>query len=141
MTNIHVPIDSSNITSLIPEGEDILYSTMCKVTLRLATGGKAAKWNSHVLVSQSGFASQTRLEPYVTKKGKNRLKIRKKKEPLLPTFTEWKTMKGQGLKQIPFTKQKILIVLNPMQFIHYKDTLNTGLGEFCRNLWHEANAS
>ncbi len=59
MTDIYVPIDYTNLNSVIPPGEDIIYSTLCKVTQTLVAG--ELKWESHVLMTTKGFAySKTR---------------------------------------------------------------------------------
>lgn len=59
MAEIYVPIDSSGIRKVIPEGEDILYSTMCKMIVDKGMGAaytNLTTWTTHVLMTQSGFA-------------------------------------------------------------------------------------
>ncbi|MBA7625045.1 hypothetical protein ES703_32466 [subsurface metagenome] len=54
MNDIYLPIDYSNLSAVIPPGEDIIYSTLCKIsTLRPYYGHT---WNSHVLFTTKGFA-------------------------------------------------------------------------------------
>lgn len=55
MSNLYVPIDYSNVSEVVPDGDDILYSTLCKI-YRSQVGGGTVKWNSHVLITQSGCA-------------------------------------------------------------------------------------
>lgn len=140
MSNIHVPIDTSNLSEIIPEGEDILYSTMCKVN---AVGYNAdSKWESHVLVSKSGFASFTRLKPYETKSGSPRYKVGKKKEGLTMLFTKWEEL-STNIEKPPFKADVMSHVLNPeasllrRTFAVYKGITTKGFGHFCRDLWLE----
>ncbi len=55
MSNFYVPIDYSNVSEVVPKGDDILYSTLCKI-LRSRVGGGSIKWKSHVLITESGCA-------------------------------------------------------------------------------------
>ena len=51
---IYVPIDYTDLLDFIPEGEDILYSTLCRVeTYEI---NKTIKWNAHVLITTAGIA-------------------------------------------------------------------------------------
>ena len=57
MSNIYVPQDYSILTKVLPQGEEILYSTICKIQ---AIGHRIRgrkKWESHVIITKSGFAS------------------------------------------------------------------------------------
>ncbi len=59
MSDIYVPIDISDLKSVIPPGEEIIYSTMCKVYASsgtFVTGGSISKWISHVLMTRNGLA-------------------------------------------------------------------------------------
>ena len=78
MSNIYVPIDYSDVASIIPEGEDILYSTLCHVKERGGVGPTRYKktYNSHVVLTNNGIAyeikrklSKTRYNyiPYIAK--------------------------------------------------------------------------
>jgi hypothetical protein len=53
MSNIYVPIDSTNLKEEIPPEEDILYSTMCKVMERYQVGTRTQKdkYKSHILIT------------------------------------------------------------------------------------------
>jgi len=54
MTDIYVPIDYSDLKSVIPPGEDIIYSTLSQVNIRKFSAHE--KWNSHVLLTKNHFA-------------------------------------------------------------------------------------
>ncbi len=54
MPDIYIPIDSSNAKEKIPPGEDIVYSTLMKVTS--GPGSYKSKWTSHVLMTTRGIA-------------------------------------------------------------------------------------
>lgn len=54
MSDLYVPIDYSNVSEVVPEGDDILYSTFCKV-IRTTSGG-TAKTKTHAVITQSGIA-------------------------------------------------------------------------------------
>lgn len=61
MGNIYVPIDFSNLTKFIPEGENIIYSTLCKAdgfdSYTSASGKyKTYKFTTHVLMTDNGLA-------------------------------------------------------------------------------------
>jgi hypothetical protein len=58
MSNIHVPIDTSEVASVIPAGEDIVYSTICYVKERGGVGPTAykKKYSSHVVLTANGIA-------------------------------------------------------------------------------------
>lgn len=59
MAEIYVPIDSSSARYVIPNGEDILYSTMCKMIIDKGFGPaytNLTTWTTHVLMTKSGFA-------------------------------------------------------------------------------------
>jgi hypothetical protein len=58
MSNIYVPIDYTDAKKVIPEGEDIIYSTLCKVnyTVRSGNQSKTYFFDSHVLFTEEGFA-------------------------------------------------------------------------------------
>ena len=54
MADIYVPIDYSNAKEKIPSGEDIIYSTLMKVTSG-STGIGKKTWISHVLMTTKGI--------------------------------------------------------------------------------------
>lgn len=58
MSNIYVPIDYSDVKNVIPQGEDIIYSTLCKATIDKSFGPiiNKTKWLSHVLMTEKGIA-------------------------------------------------------------------------------------
>ena len=63
MSHIYIPIDFSDLASVIPSGQDIIYSTYAEVTfsgsnIYTARGisQKKAIWKSHVLITPQGLA-------------------------------------------------------------------------------------
>jgi hypothetical protein len=54
MTEIYVPIDYSDLKSVIPPGEDIIYSSLCQANMSF--GPRTEKWNSHILLTKNHFA-------------------------------------------------------------------------------------
>ena len=56
MSELYVPIDHSNVKDEIPEGEDIIYSTLCKVMRNIYGKNKKYTWISHVMMTPNGFA-------------------------------------------------------------------------------------
>jgi len=54
MTDIYVPLDYSELKSVIPPGEDILLSSLCKTTI--SSFGTTTKYTSHVLLTPKHFA-------------------------------------------------------------------------------------
>ncbi|MFX1297870.1 MAG: hypothetical protein ACFFD2_23865 [Promethearchaeota archaeon] len=91
MTDIYIPIDYTNLKSVIPPGEDIIYSTLCKVTQTLLAG--EIKWESHVLMTTKGFA-YTKPQERKLLKGIyvdwNRIKLGRKTMGLRLTFFKLK---------------------------------------------------
>lgn len=77
MSNLYVPIEYSNVSEAVPEGDDILYSTFCKVNKVGPMG--TARVKSHAVVTQSGI-------------GLCAMKKRKKQTAL--TFLEWDGLTG-----------------------------------------------
>jgi len=135
MSNIHVPIDS-NLSEVIPKGEDILYSVDCRAELK--GRGKKANWKTPILVTKSGFASFTRMEKYLTNTGKTKYNLRKKNLGMIITFTPWVELGlGASVKKTPFTKNRIVHVITNFRWLHYVDIRKTKLGDFCRNLWRD----
>ena len=55
MGEIYVPIEYSEVINIVPPGEEILYSTMCKMTY-LSPSGSISRWISHVLLTEGGLA-------------------------------------------------------------------------------------
>ncbi|MFX1382093.1 MAG: hypothetical protein ACFFBP_06570 [Promethearchaeota archaeon] len=56
IVEIYVPLDVSNLREIIPEGEDIIYSTFCKGYNYI--GGTEYRWLSHVLITENYVAFQ-----------------------------------------------------------------------------------
>lgn len=56
MSNIYVPIDFTNLSEVIPEGDDILYSTICRVEVVGLALKPKRKHKAHVLITDSGYA-------------------------------------------------------------------------------------
>ncbi|MFX0098990.1 MAG: hypothetical protein ACFFCS_05370 [Candidatus Hodarchaeota archaeon] len=52
--DIYVPIDTSKLQEIIPPGEDILCSALCKGQNSFAN--KIITWNTHVLLTNKGVA-------------------------------------------------------------------------------------
>jgi len=59
MSDIYVPIDTTEVRNVLPEGEEIIYSTLCSgyYTLRSATTKPQTMWfDSHLLITEKSFA-------------------------------------------------------------------------------------
>ncbi|MFX1239352.1 MAG: hypothetical protein ACFFAS_01850 [Promethearchaeota archaeon] len=60
MSNIYVPIDYSNVKDVIPDGEDIVYSSLAKgwhMVQNLPPNKiKRIKWKAHVLLTENNIA-------------------------------------------------------------------------------------
>jgi hypothetical protein len=69
-----VPIESSNLQSIIPEEDSILYSTLWKGNI--IYGNKTYNWKSHILITTTGVAH---MYPDIYTKG----------NPMQSDFTEW----------------------------------------------------
>ncbi|MHA2008926.1 MAG: hypothetical protein ACXABO_12265 [Promethearchaeota archaeon] len=79
MSDIYVPIDYSDVKSVIPPGEDIIYSTLCNCSTgvyKSPTKTKIIKWTSHVLITPNGIA-------YV------KADFKKKKNPPTKEYSSW----------------------------------------------------
>lgn len=103
MAEIYVPIDISDLKNVIPEGNDILYSTYAHIVEKYvylsATKKATLKWNSHMLFTQDGFAYT---------------EIRKKKPPN-PQFYGW-----HMVRNIVNDKMKVMINISA-QIIRHED--------------------
>jgi len=145
MSKIYAPIDSSNLSELIPEGEDVKYSTQCDVRARQGTmiGSTAAKWKSFVLATTSGIALQNRIEKKKDKGKYIHYKVRKKKMGLIAEFIPWEEFGTDIDKGPPFRRNRIALVLNAKQgvtkriYLIFKDRLGFEFGHICRDLWLE----
>lgn len=149
MSQIHVPIDISNLSGVIPPGDDILYSTLCTVEYIKILPGDRAQWESHLLITRSGFAAFTLIEKETKDKGEIKYTI-SKKGPFIPEFVKWEDLRGAALKKVPFTKDIFSHVLTNKQFVtykvkfdekfeskqHFKQRSNE-FGGFCRILWEK----
>lgn len=58
MSDLYVPIDSTDIRKVIPPGLDIFYSSLCKCSAQESDGRnfKTYTWNSHILITDVGIA-------------------------------------------------------------------------------------
>jgi len=54
MAEIYVPINYSNVKDVIPVGEDIIYSTLCRATK--GEPGSLKFWRTHLLITNKGIA-------------------------------------------------------------------------------------
>ncbi|UCC19314.1 MAG: hypothetical protein JSV62_14610 [Promethearchaeota archaeon] len=86
MSDIYVPIDFSDLKSVIPPGEDIIYSTLARGETPIGTtitGSKVkyVKYISHILMTPNGVAYTV-----PTKKPK--------KEPPVKRYTPWGEIHG-----------------------------------------------
>lgn len=139
MSNILIPINSSSLSELIPEGDDILYSTLCSV--KALAGNVTIKWQTHVLATKSGFASQTKLEPKKEKGKFIKYRARKKKEGLITQFLPWEEFGTDINKPPSFAKNRVIHTLNADAgvlkriYVNYKDIKGKEFGHFCRDLW------
>jgi hypothetical protein len=138
MSKIFVPIDSSNLSELIPEGDDVIYSGYCNV--RIVAGKAKIKWKSHVLATKSGFAAFTNIAPSKDKGKYIRYKERKKKEGMIAQFIPWEEF-GTDINMPPFSKNAASYTLNrdaskfKRIYVVHKDPNYKGFGHFCRDLW------
>ncbi|NHI91672.1 MAG: hypothetical protein EAX96_04150 [Candidatus Lokiarchaeota archaeon] len=55
MSNIHVPIDISDLQSSIPPDEEIIYSTLARGALAVSSK-YIGNWKTHVLITRKGIA-------------------------------------------------------------------------------------
>ncbi|MHA1241986.1 MAG: hypothetical protein ACTSQU_14565 [Promethearchaeota archaeon] len=67
MSEIYYPIDSTNLKNIIPIGQDIIYSTLCKGFAK-ESEEKKYRWKSHVLMTNEGVAFLIPLKVNYTKK-------------------------------------------------------------------------
>jgi hypothetical protein len=81
MQDIYIPIDYSNAKEKIPSGEDIIYSTLMKVTS--GTPAYKSKWISHVLMTTKGIAYT----------------VPQRKSPPIGIYHSWKGIYGIWRKQ------------------------------------------
>jgi hypothetical protein len=58
MSDIYVPIDLTDVGSIIPPNEPIVYSTLFEISRNYQDVGRRyhAKWTSHVLLTKNGIA-------------------------------------------------------------------------------------
>ena len=59
MADIYVPLDYSDVGSVIPQGEEVIYSTLCKAIVDRGFGAvytNITKWVTHVLITTKGLA-------------------------------------------------------------------------------------
>jgi len=115
MTDIYVPIDYSNLKAVIPPGEDIIYSTLCKAKKSSTgmAGVTTTKWISHVLMTPKGIAF---MEP------------RRKKSMKLKYF-DWYKIRRISKTIIPITL-KIFLKLEREPNFESKGDYNKRVNEF-----------
>lgn len=55
---IYIPIDSSNLKSIIPTDDEIIYSALCRADYRYVKGGTefSVSWQTHILLTTGGLA-------------------------------------------------------------------------------------
>ena len=68
MSNIYVPIDSSDLSKAIPEGEDIIYSSLCRGEGSFVSFDKKFYWDSHLLMTKKGLYFFVPLDARFSKK-------------------------------------------------------------------------
>ncbi|MFW9969197.1 MAG: hypothetical protein ACFFDF_03290 [Candidatus Odinarchaeota archaeon] len=107
MAKIFYPIDGSNLNEIIPLGQDIIYSTLCKGYAKDPYTEKNYNWRSHVLMTNEGIAFSIPLSVNYTKK-----ELKKIPNPEVNHFIPWGNVmiaKYQGLVSIKggFTVQWI----------------------------------
>ncbi len=86
MSDFYVPINISDLHTIIPSGEQIIYSTLCKcATVETSVRKtKITKWNSHVLFTNNGVAY-------------NKADSHKKKAPFTKMYSRWEDVQGMIL--------------------------------------------
>ena len=75
MSEIYVPIDSSDVKEVIPPGEDIIFSSLAKA--HGYSGNSSVSWNTHVLFTSNGIAFK-RPEDFG-----------RKKSPMINIYAQW----------------------------------------------------
>ena len=53
-SNIYIPIEYSKLSEIIPEDDEILYSTLCSA--KWERRGETKFWQTHVLITRTGLA-------------------------------------------------------------------------------------
>ncbi len=127
MAEIYVPIDYSNLSEVIPEEDDILYSTLSKVTRIVWCGTQ--KWKSHIIITKSGFA--------MTLPTKRKIGL---------TFNPWNTVHEIKLKS--FNKCVFKFGASYINALEFKVIRNSNFesknslkqrankfGSYCKQLW------
>ena len=56
MAELYVPINTSDVWKVIPQGEDIIYSTLAKVEIVTMGGKLSHKYETHLLITSNGIA-------------------------------------------------------------------------------------
>jgi hypothetical protein len=83
VSNIYIPIDSSDLSKVIPEGEDIIYSSLCKGEGTYIANNKNYFWNSHLLMTNRGLYFIIPLNARFSKKQIAKL------DPKVEVFVPW----------------------------------------------------
>jgi len=94
MQDIYIPIDYSNAKEKIPSGEDIIYSTLMKVTS--GTPAYKRKWISHVLMTTKGIVYT----------------VPQRKSPPVGVYHSWNGIYGIWKKQFQIGGTYFKLVLN-----------------------------
>ncbi|MBN1217280.1 MAG: hypothetical protein JXA99_17800 [Candidatus Lokiarchaeota archaeon] len=86
ISDIIVPISVSTLKDLIPESDDIFFSTLATNTITI--GNRIYKWNTHLLVSTSGVTCRLLNYMHPTK-------------PMVDLFTPWHdVVVGEGVLDV-----------------------------------------
>ena len=83
LSNNYVPIDISDLSKVISEGEDIIYSSLCKAEGTYIANNKKYFWESHLLMTKKGVYFKIPLEIRYSKKQIKNL------NPKLEVFVPW----------------------------------------------------
>ena len=142
MSRLSIPIESTNLTDVIPEGDSIIYSTDLKAdlfALRPYVSGStftSGKWQTHFLISESGIAYFSKIEKVITDKGKEKIRIRSKAEGLIPVFFSWKEIEHPGLGSKNTIQHRIFG--NKKVAVNFKNKYSGDIGWIFRGLWKKS---
>ena len=116
MSNIIVPIDVSNLSEAIPEGEDVIYSCFCRVAFFFKAGNDNKGWDSHFLATKNGIAINLSLNENLALPERAKRKYNKKMS--LPQYIKWCDMKPHIItSKTPILKKKIQIATTKFQWL------------------------
>lgn len=105
MSDIYLPIDYSDVKNVIPPGEDIIYSTLCRgeVVDMTSTHMKKTSWPTHLLMTNKGIAFSIPIKINYTRK-----QIKSMQNPPVNHYVLWENVYAIGIGQI---KKNILNVM------------------------------